>query len=286
MNATVLRAPAKLNLSLEVLNRQTNGLHALRSVMVPVDLCDEISVRPDGRLTFTCDDPNLTDNNLVVRAWHELRMPAGAAIDLKKHIPTGAGLGGGSSDAAALLLAAQRGALGDVPAIDYLATAKKLGSDVPFFLVETAALVEGTGERITALGRAPNWHAVILKPPDSISTAAAYAALDKRDRTIRPRNASVSLQLAEALQREQFDRVVELLQNDFLDVHQTRPGIARALNILRDAGGKPMLTGSGSAVFALTRDANACDTISEQIAAPSGFRVMRARFWSGESWTR
>src|SRR5438067_5695599 len=114
--------------------------------MVPVDLYDEIRIGPgkDG-LQFSCDDKSLENDNLVERAYRSLGLEDGAAIELRKNIPTAAGLGGGSSDAAAILLAAQRGVFGSVPQIDYLTTALKLGSDVPFFLAETAALVEGTG---------------------------------------------------------------------------------------------------------------------------------------------
>src|SRR5438477_4583778 len=111
--SVTLRAPAKLNLSLEVLNRVSGGLHAVRSVMVPVDLCDEIQIGPnDNGLLFSCDDPALQNDNLVERAYNALGLDGGAAIELRKNVPTAAGLGGGSSDAAAILLAAQRGAFG------------------------------------------------------------------------------------------------------------------------------------------------------------------------------
>jgi len=290
MKASVtLRAPAKLNLSLEVLNRVDGGLHALRSVMVPVDLCDEIQIDPseDG-LHFSCSDKALQADNLVERAYHALGSDRGAAtIALRKNIPTQAGLGGGSSDAAAILLAAQRGIFGDVRQTDFLATARELGSDVPFFLAETAALVEGTGERITALGRVPDWHAVIVKPPVAVSTAEAYRALDERERATRPRKGSVSLALGEALQRAEFDRVVELLNNDFLEVFARNAEIARALDMLRSAGAvKPMLTGSGSAVFALARTAPDRDALAKRIAPAPEYQVFACAFWSGEAWTR
>ncbi|HET9392128.1 MAG TPA: 4-(cytidine 5'-diphospho)-2-C-methyl-D-erythritol kinase [Candidatus Rubrimentiphilum sp.] len=287
-SSVTLRAPAKLNLSLEVLNRGAGGLHALRSVMVPVDLCDEILIAPgkDG-LHFTCNDRALQNDNLVERAYNALGLAGGATIELRKNIPTAAGLGGGSSDAAAILLAAQRGAFGATPQIDYLTTALSLGSDVPFFLAETAALVEGTGERVTALGRVPDWHAVIVKPPIAVSTAHAYQELDRHERAVRPRNSSASLALGEALQRAQFDRVVELLQNDFLDVYASTPEIAQALDMLRKAGAaKPMLSGSGSAVFALAQDLDARDAIAERIDPVPEFQVFPCAFWSGDAWTR
>lgn len=289
MNASVtLQAPAKLNLTLEVLSRVSGGLHGIRSVMVPIDLCDEIEIIPGGHvLQFFCDDPALQNDNLVERAYRALELHSGAKISLRKNIPTQAGLGGGSSDAAAILLAAQRGVFGTVPPIDHLTTALELGSDVPFFLVETAALVEGTGERVTALGRVPDWHAVIVKPPIATSTKEAYTALDERERSARPRNASASLALGEALQRAQFVRVVELLQNDFLEVFSAAPEIAQALKMLKDAGAaKPMLTGSGSAVYALARTAAERDSLANRIAAVPEFEIFPCAFRSGAAWTR
>lgn len=289
MKASVkLPAPAKLNLTLEVLSRVAGGLHGVRSVMVPIDLCDEIDIVPGGdTLQFFCSDPALQNDNLVERAYRALGLRSGATISLRKNIPTQAGLGGGSSDAAMILLTAQRGTFGAVPPIDYLTTALELGSDVPFFLVETAALVEGTGERVTALGRVPNWHAVVVKPPIATSTTQAYMALDESERDPRPRNASASLALGEALQRAQFDRVVELLQNDFLNVFATTPEIGQALAMLKDAGaGKPMLTGSGSAVYALTRTAAERDALAQRITAVPEFEVFQCAFQSGAVWTR
>jgi 4-diphosphocytidyl-2-C-methyl-D-erythritol kinase len=283
-----LQAPAKLNLSLEVLGRVAGGLHGIRSVMVPVDLCDEVDISAGGeRLQFYCDDPALQNDNLVERAYGLLDLQSGAKIALRKNIPVQAGLGGGSSDAAAILLAAQRGAYGNIPAIDYVQAAMELGSDVPFFLVETAALVEGTGERVTALGKAPDWHAVIVKPPVSVSTRDAYAALDQRERTSRARSGSVSLQLGEALQRGDFDRVIELQQNDFLDVVASTAEIAQALDMLRDAGArKPMLSGSGSAVYALAQTAAERDTLAGRVAPVPEFEIFACAFRSGAAWTR
>lgn len=281
-----LRAPAKLNLTLEVLQRRNDGLHGLRSVMVPVDLCDEIDVAPAaGGSAFSCDVAELRSDNLVERAMNALHV-SGFDVRLRKSIPTGAGMGGGSSDAAAILLAAQRGLFGTSQEVDYVAAARSLGSDVPFFLVETAALVEGTGERVTALGPVPRWHAVIVKPPVSVSTAWAYAQIDAASRASRPRNGSVSLQMGEALQRGEFERVLSLLQNDFHDVlAPSTPQIAQALDALRAAGAhNALLTGSGSCVFALTENAEDAQTLATTVRIPEDFRVFRCAFWNGEAW--
>jgi 4-diphosphocytidyl-2-C-methyl-D-erythritol kinase len=278
-----VRAPAKLNLTLEVLARRDDGLHALRSVMVPVDLCDELHLTPSAKTEFVCNLPELQSNNLAERAIWALGV-RGQRVELHKAIPTGAGMGGGSSDAAAILLAAQRGMLGSIPAVDYLGLARTLGSDVPFFLVETAALVEGTGERVTPLGAVPPWHAVIVKPPVAVSTVWAYAQIDAAPHTTRTRSDSVSVRMSEALQRADFEAVVQLLQNDFHDV-LAAPQIETGLDALREAGaGRAQLTGSGSCVFALTRTQAEAEALVSRIELPHDYRVFRCAFWNGDAW--
>lgn len=280
-----LRAPAKLNLTLEVLARREDGLHALRSVMVPVDICDELHVEPSEKPAFTCDPAELQKGNLVERALETVGARA-YNVHLRKVIPTGAGMGGGSSDAATVLLAAQRGTFGPAPAIDYVAAARSLGSDVPFFLVETAALVEGTGERVTALGPVPPWHAVVIKPPVAVSTAWAYEQIDAAPPKTRARNQSVSLQMGQALQRGDFDYARSLLQNDFHDViAPATPEITAALEALRAAGAvHPIMTGSGSCVFALTRTQSQAEDLAAGVRLPQTYGLMRCAFWNGAAW--
>ncbi|HKU80669.1 MAG TPA: 4-(cytidine 5'-diphospho)-2-C-methyl-D-erythritol kinase, partial [Candidatus Tumulicola sp.] len=252
-------APAKINLTLEVLARRVDGYHGLRSVMVPLDFGDEIVVEPSAAFEFACDRRELeNDDNLAVRALRALGPLPPYRVSLRKRIPSEAGLGGGSSDAAAILRAAMEGAFGTPSQRDWIATARALGSDVPFFLAGTGALVEGTGERVTPLGALPRWHALIVTPPVSVSTALAYARLDERPPAVRPRRGSASLSALAALQRGEFEAVESLLHNDFEPVVAGRsPEIATALSALRAAGARrPQLSGSGSSVFALapTRD--------------------------------
>jgi 4-diphosphocytidyl-2-C-methyl-D-erythritol kinase len=282
-----LRAPAKLNFTLEVLSRRPDGYHGIRSVMVPIDLCDELRVEPSERFRFTCDALELQEHNIVERAVYALPLPnSNFHISLRKRIPTGAGMGGGSSDAASVLLAAQRGTFGHAISAEYLPIARSLGSDVPFFLVETAALVEGTGERVTALGPVPPWYAVIVQPPVAVSTAWAYERIDADARASRARSESVSLRMAEALQRADFSAVNSLLQNDFQDViAPATPEIARAIDLLRGAGAvHPLMTGSGSCVFALTETLEQRETLAAGLELPPGYRVYTCALWNGEAW--
>jgi 4-diphosphocytidyl-2-C-methyl-D-erythritol kinase len=176
--------------------------------------------------------------------------------------------------------------LGQTGTTDYLALARSLGSDVPFFLAQAPALVEGAGERVTALGSPPPWHAVVVRPPVAVSTAWAYARLDENERPSRARNASVSLQLGEALQRREFDAVVELMQNDFHDVIAAQhPEIRTALDALHAAEApRAMLTGSGSCVFTLARDEAQRSQIARQLRLPDGYTKYECSFFDGHAW--
>ncbi|HEY2164256.1 MAG TPA: 4-(cytidine 5'-diphospho)-2-C-methyl-D-erythritol kinase, partial [Gemmatimonadaceae bacterium] len=254
----IVRAPAKINLTLEILNRQDDGYHRLRSVMLPIALEDEIAIEPAERFAFSCEPATLSGDNLVVRAF----AAAGAeraplAVSLRKRIPVGAGLGGGSSDAAAILRAAIDGTLGTIASQDWLSAARALGSDVPFFLTGTGALVEGSGERVTAVGALPPWWVVVLAPDVHVDTGDAYRRLAaQRERTPAPTRAraeSASLRALEAVQRADYAAAIAAAVNDFEPlIVAAYPAVANALQTLRDAGAShAMLSGSGGATFAL-----------------------------------
>jgi 4-diphosphocytidyl-2-C-methyl-D-erythritol kinase len=280
-------APAKINLTLEVLARRDDGYHALRSVMVPLALADVLAIEPSERFAFECGTEGLGgDDNLVVRAVRALGAPPPVRITLAKQIPTQAGLGGGSSDAATVLCAAMDGAWGAPPLVDWLQTARALGSDVPFFLAGTAALVEGTGERVTPAGALPPWHVLIVKPPAAVSTAAAYAAIDRTERPSRARSSSVSIEALTALQRFDFDAVERLLQNDFHDVIASSvPEVATAIDALHGAGAdRALLSGSGSCVFTLAREAERIEAIASRLHLPLEYGVFQTQFASTPAW--
>jgi 4-diphosphocytidyl-2-C-methyl-D-erythritol kinase len=259
----------------------------MRSVIVPLAFCDELEIELAEEFSFRCSDPALeSEANLVVRAARCLDPNPSAAISLRKNIPSQAGLGGGSSDAAALLRAAMRGALGRPFAIDWVSIARSLGSDVPFFLVESGALVEGTGERVTAVGALPPWHVLVIKPPVAVSTAAAYAELDKHPRPSRPRNDSVSIRALTALQRADFSGVESALSNDFHDViAAATPEVARTIEALRRAGASGvLLAGSGSSVFALARDAHTIAAIDDRLDLDETYQRIKTHFAAGDPW--
>ncbi|MGA3036375.1 MAG: 4-(cytidine 5'-diphospho)-2-C-methyl-D-erythritol kinase [Vulcanimicrobiaceae bacterium] len=272
------QAPAKINLTLEILARREDGYHGVRSVMLPIGLRDTVRWQPSERFAFHCNDGAPRDkSNLVMRAFDALDIEPALDITLEKKIPTGGGLGGGSSDGAAILRAAAAGAFGELGDKDFLSIARGLGSDVPFFLVETGALVEGTGERVTALGALPDWWTVIVMPAVAVETAGAYNALDSargKKYKVRPRNESPSILAVEAVQRGDFNAAIAASMNDFEEViAASEPAIAASLDALRGAGARlARLCGSGSSCFALAETKDEARAIAESLS-PIGARV-------------
>jgi 4-diphosphocytidyl-2-C-methyl-D-erythritol kinase len=293
MSERIVRAPAKINLTLEILARRDDGYHTLRSVMVPIGLEDELSLTPAPQFRFSCDPPELTTGNLVVRAFEQLDLLATPlAVSLRKRIPVGAGLGGGSTDAAAILRLAMEGAFGPTGQRDWIAEARALGSDVPFFLTGTAALVEATGERVTALGPLPPWWIVLLAPAVHVDTGDAYRRLASARNTqpmpTRPRAGSASLHVVEALQRADYPATITAMTNDFEAlVAANYPPVAAALAALRTAGAAhAMLSGSGGATFALCETEASARTLAEALVTPPGARVHVVPLVHDPAWRR
>jgi 4-diphosphocytidyl-2-C-methyl-D-erythritol kinase len=287
MGVPTLLAPAKINLTLEVLARRSDGYHGIRSVIVPLELADELTIEPNPQFRFTCDRSELDDErNLAYAAIRALGPLPPVRLGLHKRIPVQAGLGGGSSDAAAVLRAAMAGAFGPRSRNDWLLLARALGSDVPFFLAGTAALVEGTGERVTPAGAIPRWYALIVKPPVAMATAEVYAQLDRVERPQRPRRGSISIAMLEALQRADFATVQSLLRNDFHDlvVSQSRE-IGAAIAALRSAGApNTLLAGSGSCVFTLAIERAHLESVAERLDLPATYERLVTAFASTPQW--
>jgi 4-diphosphocytidyl-2-C-methyl-D-erythritol kinase len=287
----IVRAPAKINLTLEILNRQDDGYHRLRSVMLPIALEDEIAIEPAERFAFSCEPAALGTDNLVVRALAAAgAADAKLAVALRKHIPVGAGLGGGSSDAAAMLRAAIDGALGTVEALDWVAVARALGSDVPFFLTGTGALVEGTGERVTALGALPAWWVVVVAPDVHVDTGDAYRRLAvsraQESPAVRPRSDSASVRALEAVQRRDYAAAIAAATNDFEPlIAAAYAPVGDALRALRAAGAPhAMLSGSGGATFALCEREGDARALAAAIALPHGARLFIVPLAAAAGW--
>jgi len=153
-------APAKINLSLKILGRRSGGFHEIETVMAPISLCDEIKIeRTDAKdgIEFHCDDASVPqgDDNLIVRAaksfFAATKLKPAVCVELQKKIPHGAGLGGGSSDAASTLLALNQLFETNLPREALSKIAETIGSDIPFFIFQSAALCKGRGELVTPL---------------------------------------------------------------------------------------------------------------------------------------
>jgi 4-diphosphocytidyl-2-C-methyl-D-erythritol kinase len=234
-------APGKLNLMLRVVGRRADGYHLLQTVIRFIDFGDTVRlrVRPDGGIKRVNDVPGVDpETDLTVKAARLLgeagRSREGVEIALEKLLPLGGGLGGGSSDAATVLLALNRLWHLDLPRDRLMALALTLGADVPAFVFGDNALAEGIGEVLAPIRVPAAWY-VVLTPPVMVPTAAVFAAPElKRDsKTIRIQSFSVDLAVND----------LEPL------VCQAYPEVARHLQWLRQFG-PAMMTGSGACVFA------------------------------------
>ena len=182
MSTLTLHAPAKLNLSLRVLGKRADGFHEIDTLMVKLPgLADRLEFRQAAGFSFHCDDPEIPadDNNLVVKAVRAYESATGTAcnhaITLRKSIPHGAGLGGGSSDAATTLLGLDQLHGGQLGPARLLELAASLGSDIPFFMAPGAARCTGRGEIIEPVTPPPPLRLLLLKPLFAVPTADAYS---------------------------------------------------------------------------------------------------------------
>jgi 4-diphosphocytidyl-2-C-methyl-D-erythritol kinase len=248
-----VRAHAKINLSLKVLGKRPDGFHELRTVFQTISLADtlDIGFTPGRRLAISLDDPMALDDNLVTRAARlftgRFKVRGELRMKLTKRIPAGAGLGGGSSDAAAVLLALP--ALTGKPARlnDLMDLGAALGSDVAFFLAGGTALGIGRGEELYPLPESKPLPVLVLAPKIHVSTPDAYRALN------RPALTS----LAEPLKINSFQSFVwqpefaSGAENDFeAAVFRLHPELERWLRKLERSGARvARLSGSGAALF-------------------------------------
>jgi 4-diphosphocytidyl-2-C-methyl-D-erythritol kinase len=242
-------APAKLNLLLRVVGRRPDGYHLLQTVFRFIRYGDDVrlSVRQDGEIRRVSDLAGVAAaDDLTVRAAKLLKdatgTPLGADIALVKRLPIGAGLGGGSSDAATVLIALNQLWGTGLTREELQALGIELGADVPVFIFGESAFGEGIGERLTPLALPPAWY-LVLTPPVSVATAAVFSHPDlKRDsKVIKIQGFSAAELMAHATNEPMND-----LQGLVCRLH---PEVAGHLNWLQQFG-RALMTGSGAAVFA------------------------------------
>lgn len=260
-----LLAPAKLNLGLEVLSKRSDGYHEVRTVLQAVRLFDRVDLETSREPGITLSvsprrlDIGPVEANLAVRAARLLEPPKGAPpgvhIHLVKRIPAGAGMGGGSSDAAAVLVGLDRLWKLGLSAPRLRALAARLGSDVPFFLDGGTQLGVGRGERLRPFSPCPRGTFVVAKPPVPAATAAVYSNLNLKLTALGP----LSSLSPRSFQHEDWTDAWLSLHNDLeAAVRRLVPEVELLAKRMQRLGSPFVrVTGSGSGVFALAPDSGA-----------------------------
>jgi 4-diphosphocytidyl-2-C-methyl-D-erythritol kinase len=259
-------APAKINLSLRILGRRNDGFHEIETLIAPISLCDQIEIDKtecEKGIEFSCDDLSLPtgDENLIVRGaksfFAATKIRPAISIELKKKIPQGAGLGGGSSDAASTLLALNDLFETKLPRETLAEIAEPIGSDIPFFIFQSAALCKGRGELVTPVKLKEELSILLLKPEFGVSTAWAYHRW--RDSQEIPGVSYAAQQFAKQsfmndLERPVFEKFVFLAQLKMWLLEQPELGAA-------------LMSGSGSTMFATLRPNADADVLAKRAKA-------------------
>ena len=282
-NVCFVQAYAKINLKLDVLERRTDGYHELATVMQTIDLHDSICLTAsnDNQIHMICTIPELSnENNIAARAASLVRQRLGwrqgISIELYKRIPLAAGLGGGSSDAAAVLLALRQWWQLPLSPADLFEIAASLGSDVPFFLTGGLGLCEGRGERVTQL--VPYWPMqmrwlLLLKPAISLSTAAVFQHVSASDYT----DGTHSRTVCQAVQARSSLPLNDLYNGLERSVLERYPAVAQAREALLKAGAEIVrLSGSGPTLFAPFTELT-CAFQAQQELQAQGYEVYLSR---------
>jgi 4-diphosphocytidyl-2-C-methyl-D-erythritol kinase len=290
-----VRSYAKVNLGLEVLSVRADGYHELRTLFQTIDLHDDIELRAARRdVSVTCDHPGvpLDETNLAVKAALELRrftgVDKGLRIHIRKRIPVAGGLGGGSSNAAAVLLALDAvWHLGLGPA-GLQPLARRLGADVPFFLQGGTALGLGRGDEVFPLHHQVRGHVVVVDPERPVSTAAVFRRLDSR---LTPRENSRTIFRFVSSDLGGDPRSFRILANDLeLAALEEAPELAlkvrRIRSILnREGASLALLSGSGSSFFGLFDEPQRARQAHSALVE-RGFRAFRGRTLSLDQYRR
>lgn len=274
-------APAKVNLFLEVLGKRKDGFHEIRSLIQPIELFDTLLIKATGEngpILRCPGHPELENpDNLVLKALRllekDLRHPLPFSVILKKNIPQGAGLGGGSSDAAATLIGVNRLLGCPLPPKRLRTLASRLGSDVPFFLVRSTALVTGRGEKIRPWPHFPRYWYVLVFPGFSVSTAWAYSQLKI---PLTGERKSINLR---RLMKKGLEPGKTRLFNDLeAAVSPSHPKIEKMKAALRAYGClEALMSGSGSVVFGVWEKENPAREAWQRLKMEEGGKVFLAR---------
>ena len=268
-----VQARAKLNLSLDVLGKRSDGYHDLKMVMQSIDLCDNITVEDNGgrgiRVSSNVGFLPTNEKNLAVAAalrfYESLdREPRGFDLTLEKSIPVCAGMAGGSSDAAAVLRALNELEGKPYSLMELAKVGEQVGSDVPYCVLGTTALAEGRGEVLTALPALPKCWVVVCKPDLPVSTPELFGKIDRCKGRCRPDTDG----LLRALESGDLEAVARRMYNVFEDVlpERQRARVLDIKNTLIQCGALGAnMSGTGPTAFGLFRDGESAKTAYEQL---------------------
>lgn len=276
-------SPAKINLFLRVTGRRPDGYHNLFSLMCRVSLCDEICLSPSvGPITLWCSDPSLPadETNLAFRAARSLLAAAGRSegcdIRLTKRIPIAAGLGGGSSNAASVLLGLNH-LLGEpLPRQELMRIGGRLGADVPFFIFQSPALASGIGDELEAFPGLAPWQVLIVCPPFHVSTRMVYQNLNLEltNQQKQPTRAH--------LNKTVFNPSFHLhndLETVTLALH---PELVRIKDLLKSQGAiGALMSGSGPSIFGVFSELDALRRARAKLEREKEFRVFSVDLLTG-----
>jgi len=256
------RAYAKINLCLDVVGKREDGYHDLKMIMVPINFYDvlEMEFAPETTLELNRDYLPINDKNTIIKAIHIMQEKYNITEEfrcrLEKHIPTRAGLAGGSADAAAAIRMINRMCNLHLTKDEMIAVGKEVGADVPFCILNRPAFVEGIGEKITTFSCSPDFYLLLIKPRKGVSTAEAFHIVDEQE-GIHPDCKAMQ----EALESNDYDGIISSLGNSMENAAMTLvPEIRNAKQDLLELGFDGVLmSGSGSTVFGITKDVELLD---------------------------
>jgi 4-diphosphocytidyl-2-C-methyl-D-erythritol kinase len=283
MSSITIQAPAKINLFLKVLGRRPDGYHEIESLMLPISVYDRIVLEsaPAG-IKLWCDHPQLqvAEQNLAHRAAEAMSAYTSSAlgvnIKLYKHIPLAAGLGGGSSDAAAVLKGLNSIWNLNLDQEQLLRLAEQLGADVPFFILGRPALARGRGEELHPVTVNPIW-LVLVNPGFGVSTADVYGGIN---RGLTKKESYITMPTSLFKKRLKPAQIANLLDNDLeASVIERYPVIREIKDCLLARGAKgALMSGSGSSVFGLFVSRKQAETTYQElrVEARSGWSIFLA----------
>ena len=256
------RAYAKINLCLDVVGKREDGYHDLKMIMVPINFYDvlEMEFAEETTMELNRDYLPINDKNTIIKAIHIMQEKYNIIEEfrcrLEKHIPTRAGLAGGSADAAAAIRIINRMCNLHLTKDEMIAVGKEVGADVPFCILNRPAFVEGIGEKITTFSCNPDFYLLLIKPRKGVSTAEAFHIVDEQE-GIHPDYKAMQ----EALESNDYDGIISSLGNSMENAAMTLvPEIRNAKQDLLELGFDGVLmSGSGSTVFGITKDVELLD---------------------------